>query len=407
LDAKQTVLLTHGDSVETVAPNFAIAAKCAATGVISAIAGKDKPYYGLQFHPEVDLTLESKKIMANFLSGVAGFALGAFSLAGRRDNCLEYIKDTVGDRKVLMLLSGGVDSTVAATIMRQALRPEQIIAIHIDNGFMRKGESEQVAASLERLGLSVRVERAAKEFLNGHTTVKVLAEKNVWTSKKTDLLCFVADPEEKRKIIGDVFMDVRQRVLADMGLDPADVLLGQGTLRPDLIESASSLASSSADVIKTHHNDTDLVRKLRAEGKVVEPLVDFHKDEVRALGRQLGLPPEFVERHPFPGPGLAIRIICQSEPYVEKDFAETQVLSRLVVDYNEMVERDHALLNRIESACSELERRRLREVTLDRKYGATLLPIRTVGVQGDGRSYSYAVGITCLDVSILHTYGQR
>lgn len=140
-------------------------------------------------------------------------------------------------------------------------------------------------------------------------------------------------PEEKRKIIGDTFIRIADEIIRDLFLDPNEVLLGQGTLRPDLIESASSLASSTADAIKTHHNDTELVRKLRDQGRVVEPLKDFHKDEVRILGRDLGLPEELVERHPFPGPGLAVRILCADEPYIEKDFNETTILLKLIVTY--------------------------------------------------------------------------
>lgn len=134
------------------------------------------------------------------------------------------------------------------------------------------------------------------------------------------------------------------------------VLKIQGTLRPDLIESASALVSSKADTIKTHHNDSELIRKLRAEGRVVEPLKDFHKDEVRALGRDLGLTPELVMRHPFPGPGLAIRVLCAEEPYMERDFSETQVLVKIVVEFDQMLQKNHALLNRVEAVTNNEER---------------------------------------------------
>jgi GMP synthase (glutamine-hydrolysing) len=188
----------------------------------------------------------------------------------------------------------------------------------------------------------------------------------------------------------------------------------QGTLRPDLIESASHLATAGgqADCIKTHHNDTKLVRKLREQGRVVEPLKDFHKDEVRALAVELGLPTELTMRHPFPGPGLAIRVLCSNgEPHMERDFSETQVLCRLVVNYEEMVMKEHALLNRIQAVTTDDERATLAARSKKQKYTATLLPIRTVGVQvgrlqrvlgsvltfgaqGDQRTYSYAVGIS-------------
>jgi len=144
-----------------------------------------------------------------------------------------------------------------------------------------------------------------------------------------------------------------------------------------------------------HHNDTDLVRQLRQRNKVIEPLADFHKDEVRRLGADLNLPNELTQRHPFPGPGLAIRILCAHEAHMEKDFAETQVLCRLVVNFAEMAAKGHALLNRIENITTDQERSELKIITGRLKYVATLLPIRTVGVQGDARSYSYAVAISC------------
>lgn len=391
LSKKQNVLLTHGDSLGKVADNY----KTIATSgpLIAGIANEKAQIYGVQFHPEVDLTENGKDMLRNFLFDICGLA-GDFTMEDRQKECIQHIKEVVGQNKVLMLLSGGVDSTVCAALLNKALTPDQVIAIHVDNGFMRKNESDQVKASLEKIGLDVHVERSSLRFMDGHTTVNVETSPGIFASKKTDLLCFVTDPEEKRKIIGDTFMEVAKKIINRMNLNPSEVVLGQGTLRPDLIESASGLASDKADVIKTHHNDTDLVRKLRAEGRVVEPLKDFHKDEVRRLGKDLGLPNDLVERHPFPGPGLAIRILCQSEPFIEKDFAETQVLCRLVVNYGSMVEKEHALLNRIDSITSEVERKRLIEVSKKQRYVATLLPIRTVGVQGDGRTYSYAVGIS-------------
>jgi GMP synthase (glutamine-hydrolysing) len=161
---------------------------------------------------------------------------------------------------------------------------------------------------------------------------KITREVNIFPKPKlTKMLCTTTNPEEKRKIIGDVFVHVANEAMAEMGLRPEEVFLGQGTLRPDLIESASALASSKADAIKTHHNDSELVRELRAKGRVVEPLKDFHKDEVRQLGCDLGLPTSLVDRHPFPGPGLAIRIICAEEAYMDKDFSETRVSSLVTI----------------------------------------------------------------------------
>lgn len=213
-----------------------------------------------------------------------------------------------------------------------------------------------VEESLAQIGIKLRVVSAAHSFRHGTTTVPANSasiHENLTTSnpdnplnppiycvnvnktnkdviifpkpKLTKMLCNTTNPEEKRKIIGDVFVEIANDAMTEMGLNPEEVFLGQGTLRPDLIESASSEASSKADAIKTHHNDTELVRELRNKGRVVEPLKDFHKDEVRQLGTDLGLPPSLVQRHPFPGPGLAIRIICAEEPYMDKDFSETKV----------------------------------------------------------------------------------
>jgi len=288
-----------------------------------------------------------------------------------------------------LLLSGGVDSTVCAALLHKALDPQQVFAVHIDNGFMRMEESEKVIESLSSLGVKVHLEKAQFEFSNGHTRLE--------NGAKTPLLCKTTNPEIKRKIIGDTFVTVSQRVMAKLNLNKDEVLLCQGTLRPDLIESASPLATQGglASTIKTHHNDTNLVRQLRDEGKVVEPLKDFHKDEVRAIGASLGLPDELVQRHPFPGPGLAIRVLCADAPYIEADFGETEVLAKLVVQYEDLLKRNHALLNRIENKTSESERQYLLEATGKARYNATLLPVRTVGVQGDKRTYNYLVGISC------------
>lgn len=386
---RQQVLLTHGDCVQRVADNFKVVSS-SKSGVIAAMANEKLHIYGLQFHPEVDLTPNGKEMMRKFLFDICGLP-ATFTIQDRQARCIAGIKEAVGcNDKVLMLLSGGVDSTVCAALGTKALGQERIIAIHIDNGFMRKNESEQVRESLEKIGLHVKIVPASLEFLNGDTIVN-----DGLAPRKTDLLCNVTDPEDKRRIIGDTFMRVANEVIEDLSLNPDEVILGQGTLRPDLIESASGIASGQADLIKTHHNDTDLVRQLRAKGKVVEPLTEFHKDEVRRLGAELGLPYELTHRHPFPGPGLAIRILCAHEAYMEKDFAETQVLCRLVVNFAEMAAKGHALLNRIDSITTEEERAELTSITRRQKYTATLLPIRTVGVQGDCRTYSYAVGISC------------
>lgn len=391
LDKVQRVLLTHGDSIEKVADSFRVIA--ASSSFPASIANDKLRLYGVQFHPEVDLTTNGKTMIKNFLFDISG-CTGNYTLQGRELECLKYVKETVGSNKVLLLVSGGVDSTVCAALLHKALCEDQVIAVHIDNGFMRKNESQRVEQSLEKLGLRVKVINASHQFLYGTTTIPMDSRDPNSRTRVTKLLCMTSNPEEKRKIIGDVFVKVANEVISELNLKPEEVFLGQGTLRPDLIESASHLASNKADVIKTHHNDSELIRQLRNEGRVVEPLKDFHKDEVRMLGRDLGLPPDLVMRHPFPGPGLAIRVLCAEEAYMERDFSETQVLVKIIAEYDHMLQKKHALLNRVESVTSEEERLELRRVSNKQHLAATLLPIRSVGVQGDCRSYSYVVGLS-------------
>lgn len=280
---------------------------------------------------------------------------------------------------------------MCAALLRVALEPSQVIAVHIDNGFMRHNESAQVEQSLRSVGINVIVRDCFQAFFMGSTTVR---KPDSLFNSETPLLCFTINPEEKRKIIGDTFVRVSNEIIRELRLDPNNVVLAQGTLRPDLIESASKTVSKTADTIKTHHNDTELVRALRDAGKVVEPLQDFHKDEVRAIGFELGLPQELVQRHPFPGPGLAIRILCAEEPFIEKDFAETQVIVRVIVDYHNKAEKNHALLTRVQSATNDAEKVELLRISQSMQIGATILPVRSVGVQGDARTYSYVVALS-------------
>ncbi|XP_069684502.1 GMP synthase [glutamine-hydrolyzing] isoform X2 [Periplaneta americana] len=391
LDKVQRVLLTHGDSIEKVADSFRVVA--ASSSFPAGIANDKLRLYGVQFHPEVDLTTNGKTMIKNFLFDISG-CTGNYTLQGREVECLKYVKETVGSNKVLMLVSGGVDSTVCAALLHKALREDQVIAVHIDNGFMRKNESQRVEQSLEKLGLRLKVINASHQFLHGTTTIPMDKREPNSRTRVTKMLCMTTNPEEKRKIIGDVFVKVANEVISELNLKPEEVFLGQGTLRPDLIESASHLASNKADVIKTHHNDSELIRQLRDEGRVVEPLKDFHKDEVRMLGRDLGLPPDLVMRHPFPGPGIAIRVLCAEDAYMERDFSETQVLVKIIAEYDQMLQKKHALLNRVESVTSDEERLELRKASNKQHLAATLLPIRSVGVQGDCRSYSYVVGLS-------------
>ncbi|KAF9788835.1 hypothetical protein SFRURICE_018411 [Spodoptera frugiperda] len=377
LEKLQPVLLTHGDSVQKVGERFRVGAQ-SSNHLIAAIYNEQMRLYGVQFHPEVDLTPKGKQMLSNFLFDIAGLSR-TFTLRSRREACIHYIRETVGDNKVLVLVSGGVDSTVCAALLRNALREDQVIALHIDNGFMRKNESAKVERCLRELGVRLHVINAAHQFRQGSTVVREAGGR----ARHTGLLCHTAAPEDKRKIIGDVFIRIAEQAVHDLNLQEDQVLLGQGTLRPDLIESASSLCSSNAATIKTHHNDTELVRALRQRGRVV-----------RALGLELGLPSALVERQPFPGPGLAVRVLCQDEPYTERDFAETQVIVKIMVEYASMCVKSHALLGRVANASTPAEQAELKRISSKSPVAATLLPVRSVGVQGDGRTYSYAVALS-------------
>ncbi|MDH5532824.1 MAG: glutamine-hydrolyzing GMP synthase [Candidatus Pacebacteria bacterium] len=349
LDSTQTVLLTHGDTVDQVGKEFRVIAKSGK--LIAGIEHKNKPWFGVQFHPEVDLSVNGKDILANFLFKVAKLK-PIYKMKDREEKAIELIKNHVGDGYALVLVSGGVDSTVVAALVTKALGSEKVFALHIDHGFMRYKESEQVEKALRKVGLKLKVVDVSREFLSAKTMIK---------GEETLPLNETIEPEKKRKIIGDTFIKVSEKELRELDIPDEDIYLVQGTLRPDLIESASDNISKNANVIKTHHNDTELVRKLRNQGRVIEPLADYHKDEVRQLGEKLGLSKHLVWRHPFPGPGLAIRILCTKKPYIEDDFEEIN--------------------KRLKKYCTD-------------KHQVTLLPIQSVGVQGDGRTYSYVVAIS-------------
>ncbi|XP_037907493.1 GMP synthase [glutamine-hydrolyzing] [Hermetia illucens] len=389
LSRTQSVLLTHGDSIDRVGDKLKVCAY-SSSNIVAGLYNEQSRIYGVQFHPEVDLTVNGKQMFSNFLFDICALSPN-FTMGSRKEECLKYIREKVGNNTVLVLVSGGVDSTVCTALLRSAVHSSKIRAVHIDNGFLRKDESEKVEKTLREIGVDLIVKKAFYQFFKGSTTVK---RPGSLYNIETPMLCFATNPEEKRKIIGDVFVKITNEVINELKLNPEEVVLAQGTLRPDLIESASSMVSSNADTIKTHHNDTELIRELRESGRVVEPLKDFHKDEVRALGYELGLPVHLVERHPFPGPGLAIRILCAEEPFIEKDFSETQVIARVIVDYKNKSQKNHALLNRVSGATSKEEQSELCRISSSCKISATVLPIRTVGVQGDKRTYSYVIGLS-------------
>lgn len=363
LQPKEAVLLTHGDSITSAGPEMKVIARSSAN-IIAGVQHLTLPLFGVQFHPEVELTVSGKAMFHNFLQ-FCGCAFD-FTMEDREAVALRFIRErTAGGQKVLCLASGGVDSTVCAVLLLKALGPERVVCIHIDHGFMRLHESAQVVEALQAAGVRLHLVKAQADFAQATTTIAAKGDRPAYTTKK---LCETTDPEEKRNIIGNTFMTVCDRVIKELELDVNNLLLAQGTLRPDLIESGSKYASANADAIKTHHNDTAVVRQLRDAGRIIEPLCDYHKDEVRELGARLGIPRHLVERQPFPGPGLAIRTLCtDGTPFRDAAFSDTEATVKRV--------------------CAE-------DVAAPAGLAACVLPVRTVGVQGDGRTYAYAAALS-------------
>src|SRR6476660_8922855 len=331
---KHQVWMSHGDRVETLAPGFEVVAR--SEGAPFAIAtDEEAKRYSLMFHPEVVHTPDGGRLLANFVRHVCGCA-GDWTMASFRDAKIADIRELVGKGRVICGLSGGVDSAVAAVLIHEAIG-EQLTCVFVDHGLMRQGEAEQVV-SLFRNSYNIPLVHvdASRDFLEG--------------------LDGVTDPEAKRKFIGAEFINVFEAEAKKIG--GAD-FLAQGTLYPDVIESVSFTGGPSV-TIKSHHNVGGLPERMNMQ--LVEPLRELFKDEVRALGRELGLPEAFVGRHPFPGPGLAIRV--PGEITREK----LDILRRADAIYLEEIRRA-GLYDAIWQAF------------------AVLLPVKTVGVMGDGRTY--------------------
>lgn len=332
MSSKEIVWMSHGDKVSVLPEGFEVIASTADCEN-AAIADFSRNYFGLQFHPEVTHTRHGLKILENFALGVCKCEPNWTIENYIGQKCGE-IRKQVGDRNVFLLASGGVDSTVAFVLLEKALGTKKVFALHIDTGFMRKNESKAVSLALHKQGFSnFRSVNAEKEFF--------------------EALRGIIGPEEKRKIIGEKFIEIQNMELKKLNLDPKEWLLGQGTIYPDTIETAGT---KNAARIKTHHNRVDSIKELLEAGLVVEPLNQLYKDEVRALGTMLGLPKAIVWRHPFPGPGLAIRCLCSNGK-------ELDGLEPLGAQANGIA----------------------------KEFGlaAKVLPIKSVGVQGDSRTYAH------------------
>ncbi|MEO8657797.1 MAG: glutamine-hydrolyzing GMP synthase [Bryobacteraceae bacterium] len=314
--ARQQIWMSHRDVVGAVPPGFELLASTDTCG-IAAMADDARKLYGVQFHPEVAHTVWGRNILTNFLFGIAGCQTD-WNPKDRIPAIEARIRDVAAGRNIFFFVSGGVDSTVAYTLCLKALGAERVRGLYVDTGLMREGETEYVRELFASLGSSgFAVEDAQERFLGA--------------------LEGVVEPEQKRGIIGQKFVDVQEGILQSGPFLDGRWILGQGTIYPDTIESGGT---AKADLIKTHHNRVAGIQRLIEENRIIEPLSLFYKDEVREIGEELGIPAEFLHRHPFPGPGLAIRCLCSEA-----------------------------------------------ELPIQEISDGWIVPVHSVGVQGDSRSY--------------------
>lgn len=335
----EQVWMSHGDRVTALAPGFEVYGT-SPNAPYAVIGDRTRNFYAVQFHPEVHHTPNGAQLYRNFVA-LAGFK-GDWTMASYRDEAIEKIRAQVGDEKVICGLSGGVDSSVAAVLIHEAIG-DQLTCVFVDHGLMRQHEADEVVT-----------------LFRDHYNIPLIHADEA--DLFIDALEGVSDPEVKRKTIGKLFIDVFEKHAKAIG---GAKFLAQGTLYPDVIESVSFSGGPSV-TIKSHHNVGGLPERMNMA--LVEPLRDLFKDEVRALGRELGLPDAFVGRHPFPGPGLAIR--CPGE--ITRD--KLDILRHADAVYLDQI-RKHGLYDEIWQAF------------------VALLPVRTVGVMGDGRTYDYACAL--------------
>ncbi len=338
LSASSQVWMSHGDTITALPSGYSVIASTEDVCNAAYRIGGELSW-GIQFHPEVYHTVEGTALLRNFVLGICG-CKGDWTSESFIDQTVRELREKIGDDKVVLGLSGGVDSTVAAVLLHRAIG-QNLYCIFVDSGLMRKNEARDVLSSYKDMGLNVRGIDASEKFLSD--------------------LAGVTDPETKRKIIGRDFVEVFNGAASQI----QDVRwLGQGTIYPDVVESAK--VNGTAVVIKSHHNVGGLPKDMKL--KVVEPLRLLFKDEVRRVGRQLGIDESFIGRHPFPGPGLAIRIIGEITP-------ERVAILQEVDDIYIRTLRERGLYDKVWQA------------------GAILLPIKSVGVMGDERTYESCVAL--------------